>query len=100
MTDALAMFEWQRLAMLVLFLVAFLLYCWNVGRMWQARSRPANLLAVGFLAALAYLTAGQIKAAAYSVPVDALTYFGGVSALTIIVALVLLQLGGRRHEGA
>lgn len=92
--------EWQRLVLLVLFLVAFLLYCWNLGRMWSGRTHAANMLAVGFLAVLGYATGGQIKAAAYNVPVDGLTYFGSAAALTVIVALALLQLGGRRHEGA
>lgn len=90
----------MRIAMLLLFLIAFLLYCWNFGRMWHGRSRASNLLAVGFLAVLIYVTGGQIKAAAYNLPVDALTYFGGAAALTVIVALVLLQLGGRRHGEA
>lgn len=93
-------FQTARLALLALFTVAFWLYAWNVGRMWVDRSRAANLLAVGLLMVIGYVTAGQIKAAAYAVPVDWLSHVGAAAAGAVIVALVLLQRGGRKHEGA
>ncbi len=93
-------FEVMRLAMLLLFLAAFGLYAWNIGRMWAVRSGGSRLLSGGLLAVLGYVTIGQIKAAAYGVPVDWITYVGAASAAVVIVALVLLQLGGHKHEGA
>lgn len=93
-------FQAARLALLILFTVTFWLYGWNVGRMWKSRGRAANLLAVGLLALIGYVTAGQIKAAAYAVPVDWLSHVGAAAAGVVIVALVLLQRGGRKHEGA
>lgn len=99
MTD-LPEFQTVRLALLILFTAAFFLYGWNIGRMWAGRSRPARLLAVGLLGVLGYVTAGQIKAAAYGVPVDGLTHVGIASAVAVIVALVWLQHGSRRHGGA
>lgn len=93
-------FEPMRLVLLGLFTTAFWLYAWNIGRMWSSRGRAARLLAGGILGLIGYVTAGQIKAAAYGLPVDALTYYGAAVAFLLILALVLLQLGGRKHEGA
>ena len=99
MTD-LTTFEPVRLVVLALFTIAFWLYAWNIGRMWRARRWAANLLATGLLGVLGHVSLGQIKAAAYGLPADWITYVGGIAAAVVILALVLLQLGGVKHGEA
>lgn len=92
--------DWERIVLLLLFLAAFFLYGWNVLRMWADRTRSSNALASGLQIVIGYVTLGQIKAGAYDLPIDWVSYVGAVGSAVVIAALIVLQLGGRKRGAA